>query len=235
MSYSPAERRPTLAPSPETDAIAAAIGLLTNAVTEYEARSRHTHLVVPEDRDAEDQYLQQQGEWLDAEQRRITAWSRDLQQRQIASGLLTPQMDGTFRVNQAAAPAPRQPITLPKISTGAVLTVVCVLAAAVLLFSGAGPAIFSLLFVMTFLLGLPALVIKKLIFDGRPARGARPDHAALMLEQARREQQRLAVQEAEAAEYRSAQAAAEQEARRQERITRAAAAAPVTDDDGWDD
>jgi len=87
-----------LAPSPEAARITQAIGMWRNACAECERRIENLRYVIDADYATEAEFLGQWADDLEAEERRLHMWSRDLQQRQIQRGELVVQVDGSFKV-----------------------------------------------------------------------------------------------------------------------------------------
>lgn len=87
-----------LAPSPEAAQLTQAVGLWRNACAECERRIENLRYAVDADYDAEAEFLGRWADDLEAEERRLHLWARDVQQRQIQRGELVVQVDGSFKV-----------------------------------------------------------------------------------------------------------------------------------------
>lgn len=250
----PPMRLPSLAPSDETTRIHAAVGLYVNAVREHGERFTNLDLVIPAQRAQEADFLDRWGADLAAERHRIITWSRDLQQRQINSGELIPQADGSFHVGQAPPP----PITAASVAgkvglraakiggagalygMGAFLdaklrTKVGIVALVLILLAfgtaGASPSTAATLGTIGGLLGIVWLFAA--LFGGgkKTVRSVAPTDTAQSVQDqalaAAQEREQEAAEEAD-------RIRAEAEQRRADAIRRAAAQTTAADDDGWD-
>ncbi|MBS9535076.1 hypothetical protein KIH27_15925 [Mycobacterium sp. M1] len=96
-----------MAPSTEQEQVYAALGLWKNEADACQARLKAFEFVHPDYRDTEQAYLNAWVDRINAEDARLHAWARDLHNRQLARGVLVPQVDGTF----ARGDAPADPVT----------------------------------------------------------------------------------------------------------------------------
>jgi hypothetical protein len=100
-----------LAPSPEAARITQAIGMWRNACAECERRIENLRYVIDADFDTESTFLTQWADDLEAEERRLHMWARDVQQRQIQRGELVVQVDGSFKVGTPRVAAHKKAMT----------------------------------------------------------------------------------------------------------------------------
>jgi hypothetical protein len=87
---------PPVAPGPEKQQLDARLGLWRNAVAELADRTRNLARVIPEQREAEETFLRRWERNLTREETQLRLAYRELQQRQVQTGILVPQADGTF-------------------------------------------------------------------------------------------------------------------------------------------